>query len=159
VFFWYVGVSVLGVWVIFRSRGIDYRLVAVGALVPLLIDLPWGRPALGHTLAFSVGLLVVVMLATVGRPRLVRRQWLCLVIGVFAGLILSGAWTSTEVLMWPTLGWEFPPGALVPAWWVVIIEEFAGLVAIWMMVGIGSLYEEGPRRVFLRTGRIEAVPA
>lgn len=54
-------------------------------------------------------------------------------------------------------GWEFPPGSLLPAWWVVVLEEIAGLVAIWIVVGVGTLYEAGPRREFLRTGRIETV--
>ena len=70
---WYVGVSVVAVHVVFRSTGLDYRLVAVGALGPLLVDLPFGHMAYGHTLLVAVGLLEVVMLATIGRPRLLRR--------------------------------------------------------------------------------------
>jgi len=154
-FFWYVGGSVLLVLVVFRSRGVDYRLIALGALLPLLVDLPFGRPAIGHTLLFSVGMLVVVMLATIGRSRLLRRRLICLPIGVFCGLVLSGAWRTTSVLMWPTLGWAFPAGSLLPSWWVVVLEELAGLVACWLVVGVGSLYERGPREEFWRTGRSE----
>jgi hypothetical protein len=156
VLLWYAGVSVLLVLTVFRSVGVDYRLVALGATAPLLLDLPFGRPAFAHTLAFSVLLLAVVMLGTIGRPRLVRRRLLCLPIGTFCGLVLSGAWTDTEVLWWPTLGWSFPPGDLLPVWWVVLIEELIGVVAIWWIVGLCDLYLPGPRREFVRTGRLHA---
>lgn len=153
---WYAGVSVLIVFMVFRSIGIDYRLVALGALAPLILDVPFGRPAFFHTLVFSVVLLAGVMLGTVGRPRLVRRRWLCLPIGTFCALVLSGAWTSTALLWWPTLGWSFPPGHLLGAWWVVLIEEFVGLVACWWLVGLCDLYLPAPRRAFFATGRLHA---
>jgi len=155
VFFWYLGCSVLLVLVVFRSRGVDYRLIAFGALLPLLVDLPFGRPAIGHTLLFPVALLGVVMVATIGRSRLLRRRLICVPIGVFCGLVLSGAWRATAVIMWPTLGWRFPSGSLLGPWWVVLVLELAGLVAIWIVVGWGSLYEAGPRHEFLQSGRIE----
>ena len=47
---WYVGMSVLLVANVFRSVGVDYRLVALGALLPLVVDLPVGHRAFGHTL-------------------------------------------------------------------------------------------------------------
>jgi hypothetical protein len=153
---WYAGVSVLLVLTVFRSAGVDYRLVAVGALLPLLVDVPFGRPAFGHSLAFSVLLLALAMLVSIGRPRLLRRRLLCVPVGAFCGLVLSGAWTDTEVLWWPTLGWSFAPGELLPAWWVVLLEEVAGLAAIWWVVGVCDLYLPGPRRELLRTGRLRA---
>ena len=61
---WYAAGSVFGVANVFQSPGLDYRLVAVGALLPLLIDLPFGEQAYAHTLLASTVLLVVVMLAT-----------------------------------------------------------------------------------------------
>ena len=103
-FFWYVGMSVLLVANVFRSTGVDYRLIAVGALLPLVVDVPVGHQAFGHTLAFAVLLLVVVMVATIGRPRLLRRRLLCIPIGVFFGLLLSGAWT-TDGFWWPFTAW------------------------------------------------------
>ena len=38
-FLWYIGLSVFGVATIFRSAGIDYRLIAAGSLLPLVVDL------------------------------------------------------------------------------------------------------------------------
>lgn len=154
---WYVGMSVLLVANVFRSTGIDYRLVAVGALAPLVIDLGFGHQSYGHTLLFAVVMLALVMLGTIGRPRLVRRRLLCVPIGVFFGIVLSGAWTGGDVLWWP-LGDSLGHEALLPVWWVVVLEELAGLVAIWWVVGQFDLYLPEPREEFFRTGRLRETP-
>jgi hypothetical protein len=156
VFFWSIGLSVFGVATIFRSVGIDYRLVAIGSLLPLLLDLPFGYRAYGYTLLFAVAMLTVVMLGTIGKPRLLRRRWLCLPIGVFAGIILSGAFTNQDLFWWPFLGSSFPHDALLPVWWVVLIEELVGLFVCWVLVGQYDLWLPGPREEFLRTGRLTA---
>jgi hypothetical protein len=154
---WYTGMSVLVVAAVFRSTGIDYRLVALGALAPLAVDLPLGYQAYGHTLAFAVVLLVAVMVAPVGGSRLRRRRMLCVPIGVFCGLVLSGAFTSGETFFWPLLDADFPRSALAPAWWGVLVEELLGLVAWWWVVGQHDLYLPGPRAEFWRTGRLREV--
>jgi hypothetical protein len=154
VFFWYIGLSVFGVATIFRSVGVDYRLVALGSLVPLVFDIPFGYRAYGYALVCSAAVLAVVMLVTIGRPRLLRRRWLCLPIGMFCGLILSGAFANTDLFWWPFLGASFPHDALLPAWWAVAIEEVVGLFVCWVLVGQYDLYLPGPREVFFRTGRL-----
>jgi hypothetical protein len=156
VFFWYVGLSVLGVATIFRSVGVDYRLVALGSLLPLLVDIPFGYRAYGYTLLFAVVLLAIVMIGTIGRPRLLRRRLLCLPIGLFCGLVLSGAFTNNELFWWPFLGSSFVHGALLPSTVVVVVEEIIGLVACWVVVGQYDLYLPAPRRQFFRTGRLTA---
>jgi membrane-bound metal-dependent hydrolase YbcI (DUF457 family) len=157
-FLWYIGMSVLIVVNVFRSSGVDYRLVAGGALLPLLVDLPVGHRAFGHTLLFPVALLAVVMIGTIGRSRLLRRRLLCLPIGVFCGLVLSGAFASGAPFFWPFFG-GFADDPLLPVWWVVLLEELAGLVACWWIVGQFDLYLPEPRTEFLRTGRLqESVP-
>ena len=153
---WYVGLSVFGVATIFRSVGVDYRLVALGSMLPLLLNLPVGHRSFGYMLLFPVLLLLVVMVGTIGRPRLLRRRLLCLPIGVFAGLILSGAFTNQELFWWPFLGTSFPHDALLPVWWVVLIEELLGLFACWVVVGQYDLYLTEARREFLHTGRLTA---
>jgi len=159
VLLWYVGVSVLLVANVFKSSGIDYRLIALGSMLPLMVDLPVGHTAFGHTVLFPIALLVVVMLATIGRPRLTRRRLLCLPIGVFCGLILSGAFTNADLFWWPLGGTTFPDDSLLPVWWVVLLEEIAGLVACWWVVGQFDLYLPGPRRELLRTGRLREAAA
>lgn len=152
---WYTGLAVLLVANVFRSVGIDYRLVAGGALLPVVVDLPVGHRWFGHTLAFPVALLVIVMLATVDRSRLRRRRLLCIPIGVFCGLILSGAFANSDLFLWPLGGTGFGHENLLPEWWVVLLEELGGLVAWWWVVGQFDLYLSEPRAVFLRTGRLQ----
>jgi hypothetical protein len=153
VLLWFTGVSILLVANVFRSSGLDYRLVALGALAPLVVDAPVGHRALGHALVFAVALFGLVMVVTAGRSRLLRRRLLCLPIGVFVGLVLSGAFTQNQVFLWPFLG-GFGDHALLPPWWVVLGEELVGLVAWWWVVGQFDLYLVGPRRDFLSSGRL-----
>ncbi|MCJ7438274.1 MAG: hypothetical protein MUP97_11010 [Acidimicrobiia bacterium] len=151
---WYAGLSILIVANVFRSTGVDYRLIAVGSMLPLLVDLPVGHRAFGYTLLIAVGMLFVVMVVTIGRPRLLRRRLLALPIGVFCGLVLSGAFTNGDLFLWPLGGTGFGDEALLPAWWIVGLEELAGLAAWWWIVGQFDLYLAGPRAEFFRTGRL-----
>ncbi len=152
---WYTGLAVLLVANVFRSVGVDHRLIAVGALLPLVVDLPVGHRAFGHTLLFPVALLVVVMLGTVGGSRLRRRRLLCVPIGVFCGLALSTAFAESDLFLWPLGGAAFGSEGLLPVWWVVLLEELVGLVAWWWVVGQFDLYLREPRELFLRTGRLQ----
>ena len=152
---WYTGLAVLLVANVFRSVGIDYRLIAGAAVLPVLVDLPLGHRAFGHTLAFPVVLLVTVMLGTLARPRLLRRRLLCLPIGVFAGLVLSGAFANSDLFLWPLGGTGFGSEGVLPQWWVVLLEELAGLLGWWWVVGQFDLYLPVPRAAFWRTGRLE----
>jgi hypothetical protein len=151
---WYVGLSVVIVLLVFQSAGIDYRLVAVGSLLPLVVDLPARRLWFGHTLLASVALLALVMLFTIGRPRLVRRRLLCLPIGSFCGLALSAAWTNTEVFWWPFAGTTLPDAALLPAPGIVALEELAGLAAIAWVVYRCALTDSARRDELLHSGRL-----
>lgn len=153
---WYVGLSVLLVYFVFQSAGIDYRLVVAGSLVPLAVDLPFLELSYGHTLLASVLLLVAVMLLTIGRPRLLRRRLLCVPIGAFCGLVLSAAWANTDVFWWPFTGASLPDGALLPAPGVVVLEELAGLAACAWIVYRFDLSDRGRRDDFLRSGRLRA---
>jgi hypothetical protein len=156
VLLWYAGLSVLIVYFVFQSTGIDYRLVVVGSLLPLAFDLPFLGMAYGHTLLGSVVLLVLVMLLTIGRPRLLRRRLLCLSIGAFCGLVLSAAWANSDVFWWPFTGASLPDGALLPAPGIVVLEELAGLAACAWIVYRFGLADRGRRDDFLRTGRLRA---
>jgi hypothetical protein len=151
---WYVGLSVLLVHYVFRSSGIDYRFVAAGSVLPLVIDLPFWRLAYGHTLIAGVTLLFVVMVATIGQSRLRRRRLLCLPIGYLAGLVLSGAWVSSEVFWWPFLGRALPHDALLPPVGIVALEEVAGLAACVWAVMLFRLTDRAKRDEFLRSGRL-----
>jgi hypothetical protein len=153
--FWFAFGSIFGVWNVFQSSGLDFRLVAVGALLPLVLDAPFGAQEYAHTLLSGVIVLTVAMAATAGRGRrLRRRRALSLAIGWLAGLVLSAAWVHKEVFWWPLFGTEFPGAPLLAPWPIVVVEELAGLAAAgWVWVRFG-LRDADRRRVFLRSGRL-----
>jgi membrane-bound metal-dependent hydrolase YbcI (DUF457 family) len=153
---WYAALSVLGVAVVFRSSGVDYRLVMLGALLPAALDVGVGHRAFGHTMVFAVATLAVVMVVTIGRSRLLRRRLLCVPIGILCGLVLSGAFTERRELWWPLFGARFSGRAVFPSVPVLAVEELIGLFAAWVIVGWFDLYLPGPRRSFLRDGRLRA---
>src|SRR5688572_943313 len=99
---WLVLGSVFGVWNVFRRSGVDFRLIAMRALAPLVLAAPFGAQSYFRTLLSAVLVLLAAMLFNVGRGRrLRRRRALSFSIGWFAGLVLSGAWAHKEVFWWP----------------------------------------------------------
>jgi hypothetical protein len=154
VFLWFVAGSGIVVHQVFRSQGVDYRMVAAGSVLPLL-DAVSGGPALLHTLLAPIVALVVVMLATHGR-RLRRRQWLGVPIGMFLHLVLDGTWTRSDQLWWPAFGTRFDEGSLLE-WsrgWVGVIMELMALAALVAVYRRLHLADSAVRARFLRTGRL-----
>ncbi|HEV7526979.1 MAG TPA: hypothetical protein VGP92_18625 [Acidimicrobiia bacterium] len=152
---WFAFGAIFGVWNVFQSPGLDFRLIAAGALLPELIDLPFGAQAYAHTLLAAVVVLLVTMLATTGRGRrLRRRRALGLAIGWFSGLVLSAAWTHKEVFWWPAFGTARPDVALFPVWSVVVVEELLGLAAAWWVWSRFGLRDPDRRRELVRSGRL-----
>ncbi len=156
-FFWYVGVSVVLVYRVFSSSGLDYRLIAAGALLPLLVDAPLGHMADGHAFILGIGLLALVMVGTIGRPRLLRRQLLCLPIGVLCGLVLSGAFLHDQVFLWPLVGGGFGDVALFPPLTLLVLSESIGIACLGWMWGRFGLGDAERRSLFLRSGRLSEV--
>jgi hypothetical protein len=159
VFLWFVGTSVLAVWSVFHDPRIDYRLVIVGALLPDLVDAPFGGARAGHALVFSVALLIAVMVATVGR-RPARRRLLAVPIGSFLHLVFDGVFTNTRVFWWPFGGLSFdgarlPSVARFPGWDLVL--ELLGLAACWWAWNKFGLADPARRRRFWRTGSLAEV--
>lgn len=153
-FLWFVGLSLVLVTLFFSSPALDYRLVMLGSVLPLL-DAVTGGPWILHTLLGSVGALAMVMLATRGR-RLVRRRWLGIPIGLFLHLVLDGVWTDTSLFWWPAFGADFGrsgvPEASLGA--LAVVMEAVGLAAlVWAWRRFG-LTEPAHRRRFLRTGQL-----
>jgi len=152
---WFVFGAIFGVWNVFQSPGLDFRLVAVGALWPELIDLPFRAQAYAHTLLAATLVLVVTMLATTGRGRrLRRRRALGLAIGWFSGLVLSAAWAHKEVFWWPAFGTARPDAALFAVWPVVVAEELLGAAAAWWVWTRFGLRDPARRRELVHTGRL-----
>lgn len=153
-FLWFAGLSFVAVWAVFRSPGVDYRVVMAGSLLPLLEALA-GRPLLLHTLVGAVGVLALVMAAT-QRRRLVRRQWLGIPIGLLCHLVLDGVWVDRDLFWWPAFGTSFADRPLpeVRRGVLSLFMEIAGAVAIGAMVRRFRLREPERRAEFLRTGRL-----
>ena len=157
-FLWFAACAVVVVALVFGSSGVDYRIVALGSLLPLAENLT-GSPWVLHTLAGSVVVLTAVMAVTAGRGRrLRRRRWIGLPIGMLVFLVASGAWSRTELFWWPFagtggVGQGVPPEYDRPLL-VLIALELAGLAGLaWTARRFGL---SGPqrRRAFLTTGRL-----
>src|SRR4051812_13684568 len=127
----------------------------VGALLPEVVDAPFGGARYLHTLVVCVAVLVAVMVATRHRRRL-RRHLLALPIGMLVHLLLDAAWTRKELFWWPAFGVSLAEERLPSVehgWPVVLIEEVIGLVALvwwWRRCDLGR---PGRLAGFLRTGR------
>lgn len=150
---WFAGMSFVGVWTIFRSPALDYRLVMLGAVLPL-VELPFGTGIL-HTLAAPVIVLCAVMAATTHR-RLLRRRWLGLPIGMFVHLVLDGTVARPALFWWPLGGSAFGralPEQSLGRW--LLVFEFVGAGALMWAVGRFQLDRADPRSLFLRTGQLE----
>jgi len=155
VLFWPAGVALGLVWLVFRDPAFDYRIVVVGALLPDLLDAPFGGARLAHTLVAAVVVLTVVMLATRGH-RHARRSLLAVPIGMFAHLLADGMWARTEAFWYPAFGG--PLSGRLPALdhglAVLVVEELAGfLVVAWCWQRF-RLSDPTVRGRFLRTGHL-----
>ena len=125
---WFAACAVLGAWWVLRDANFDYRLIAVGALVPDLVDaVAFQHRALAHTLVFAVGSLVVVMLATINR-RALRRHLIAVPIGFLAHLVLDAVWANKTLFWWPAFG-DWGTSAIVPPLPWLLIREGLGVVA------------------------------
>lgn len=167
---WHLGVTLLLVRYVFRDPNMDLRWVALGSILPDLIDKPIGsvlfHDQLGshrlaaHAMVFPVLLLGVVMLVT-RRERPERKALIGVVIGALFHLVLDAAWADPEVFWWPFLGFEFPEipdSALLP-----LLRAMVTNPMVWVGEAIGLAYLiylwrrwlSGPGDLgrFLRTGR------
>ncbi len=152
---WPVGFALGLVWLVFRDPAFDYRMVVVGALLPDVIDAPFGGARLAHTLLAAVTVLTLVMLGTRGR-RHVRRSLLAVPIGMFAHLLADGMWVRTETFWWPFHGRSLTgrlPG-LDHGVAVLLIEELAGVVIVAWCWRRFRLSDPSVRTGFLRTGHL-----
>jgi membrane-bound metal-dependent hydrolase YbcI (DUF457 family) len=154
VLLWFVGPSVLIVWAVFGSPAADYRVVALGSIVPL-VELPFGHPRVLHSLVAPVAVMAGTMVAARGR-RLVQRRLLGLSIGMFLHLALDGAWADAHAFWWPFLGPSWSHSRLPELGRGVgsLLLELVGAAACWWGYRRFRLDEPERRADFLRTGRV-----
>ncbi|WP_048133594.1 MULTISPECIES: metal-dependent hydrolase [unclassified Methanosarcina] len=94
---------------------IDLRYLAIGALLPDLIDKPIGKVIfastfangrmIGHTLLFSC----LLVLAGIYLYQKRRDTRICtLALGSFFHILEDQMWGRPQTFLWPLLGWSFP---------------------------------------------------
>ena len=153
--FWFVGTAIVTVRFVFRDPTFDYRLLIGGSLLPRA-DVVTGGAGVLHTLLFSLVLMVVVMLSTVGR-RPVRRALLGLPIGTMLHLVFDATWTNTDLFWWPLGGWSFNDDRLPEVarglWWDLGLELIGLALLVWVWRR-SHLEDPARRRRFLRDGRL-----
>jgi membrane-bound metal-dependent hydrolase YbcI (DUF457 family) len=146
----------------------DLRFLALGAVLPDLIDLPtaivwwdaFGSVRLAaHSITFGALVMVAVLVLTRRGP--LRKRWMLLAVGVLLHLALDAMWQAPETLWWPFLGTAFTPSGFPtyaeyvrdllgnPVLWAGEAVGLAYLVWLGRRVGIG---DPEVRRSVLRTG-------
>lgn len=151
-FFWFVGLTFVGVALVFASPAIDYRLVMIGSVLPT-VELIFGGPWPLHTLLAPVVAMCLTMVVFTGK-RLKQRRWLGLTIGLFSHLVLDGTWSNKELFWWPAFGTSLERQPGLPSLGLVVIMELVGLAALaWGAWRFEVNTPEG-RDLLLRTGRL-----
>ncbi|HLU53376.1 MAG TPA: metal-dependent hydrolase [Acidimicrobiia bacterium] len=167
--FWRLGaVTFLFRW-IFRDPIVDMRFLAVGVVLPDLIDLVAATLVgaddarlWGHSLLVPSTLAITILLATRRGRR--RRAWMALVVAWMLHLVVDQMWFHEHILFWPVFGWDIvvPSSddfwaaawgrALSDPWrWVL---EFVGVAYLaWLYVTSG-LRDAKARERLMSTGRL-----
>ncbi len=155
-FLWFAILVPILVAGVFRSPMIDYRIVAVGAVLPA-IEVALGHPFVLHTLVGASILLGVVVAGTQNK-RLVRRRLLGLPIGVLFHLVLDGSWTRASLFWWPAFGLGFgdrPVPEVDHSIGVLVGFEILAVVAgawAWRRFGLADSQN---RDLLTRTGQLD----
>ena len=161
----------------FRAAGrlIDYRVLALGSMMPDIIDKPLTlillpdvfegvTRTIGHSLLFPLLLFVIWRLVSGSR----RNFLLPLAIGSAVHLVLDGMFTHPGTLLWPFMGWGFVDGghpdlfsSLAIPWtlpWNVDWLEFSEFLgSIFIANTLFGLWRERRQGVHLRKRRSPAL--
>ena len=170
--FWHVGATTVSIRYAFRDPAMDLRYLALGALLPDIVDLPlgivmWSEWQAARLIAHSIvfGSLVMLLVLVFTRRGPVRKQWMLLAVGVLLHLLLDAMWQEPETLWWPFLGWEFSATPFAtfgdyaidvltdPIMW---LGEAAGLVYLAYLWRASGLSDPSARSRLLRSGVVSA---
>jgi inner membrane protein len=170
-FFWHLGLTSAIVYLTLGRRGIDYRVVLLGAILPDLIDKPIGRiffatqfqnsRIFAHTLLFCVVTLLFIQLFLRGET---ARRWFILPVACLIHLALDAMWSQPVTLFWPLFSTHFPKDPAHNYWLEVLfkplrhpvegVKELIGLAVLIYMGAAYRLQDPERRRNFLRSGRL-----
>lgn len=160
VLFWFLGAGIVAVWNVFHDPSFDYRLLAVGLLLPDIVDAPLGGARALHALPTSVAVLLVIVAAT-GRRRRLRRRLLAIPIGMFLHLVADGVFGNTRVFWWPFSGLSLPDARLPSLSRPILVDvalELAGVAMLWWAWRRFGLDRAENRRMLWTTGALSAAP-
>ncbi|MCL1593768.1 MAG: metal-dependent hydrolase [Actinomycetia bacterium] len=170
--FWHVGATIAFIRYAFRDEAMDLRFLALGALLPDLLDTPVGAIGWsifatvrlwGHSFLFGTTVMVLVLLITRRGPA--RKRWMLLATGSLLHLGLDAMWNQPETLWWPFLGTVFSStgfatfGAYAvniladPLVWVGEAVGAAYLILLWRRSDLG---DAAARQRLLKTGVVSA---
>ena len=158
-FFWFIATSIWSVWFVFRDPKFDYRILAVAALIPDLLDgllRAFGMThSVMHSVVTSIAVLFAIMIATAGR-RPIRQRLLAVPIGLFMHLIYDGAFTATKTFWWPFTGTAIDNKSLpsIERGLVNLPLELLGFVACVVAWKYFALSDHHRRHTFLKTGSL-----
>jgi len=151
-FFWFLGTALISVWYVFSDPGFDYRLLLIGALLPDIVDVPFGQARWAHSLTVTVGVLALVMMVTAGRKP-IRRLLLGAPIGMLLHLVWDGAFASTKVFWWPFSGsWGDTQVPSLDRGLLNILMELIGIAILWWAWRRFRLADPQRRRDFVQRG-------
>jgi membrane-bound metal-dependent hydrolase YbcI (DUF457 family) len=157
-------------WLTTLGKGIDIRLLLIGALLPDIIDKPLGqlffRESLSSGRIFSHTLLFLVVITLAGLYLYRRRTKLWLLVlafGTLIHIILDQMWQTPQTLLWPLLGFTFPKeditgwlpdtfNALITDPAIYIPELIGAVIIIWFAWMLWRRKKVFP---FIRHGRVQ----
>lgn len=158
---------------IFRDPKVDMRFLAVGVVLPDVIDLSVAT-VLGartgelwaHSLAVPTVAGVAVLLTTRRGRR--RRAWMALVVAWMLHLLIDQMWLDASVFFWPLFGWDVV-GETGLSFWTLAWIRATGDIWRWALEAIGVGYlawlgiasgigDRGVRERLRRSGRLEEGP-
>lgn len=153
--FWFIATAVWSVWFVFRDPKFDYRLVAIAALVPDLIDGLRGAVGPMHSVVTSIAVLFAIMIATVGRKPS-RQRLLAIPIGMFIHLIFDGAFSNAKNFWWPLSGLSLSDDRLpsIERGLLNLPLEIVGIIGCLIAWRYFSLADKSRRADFLKTGSL-----
>lgn len=132
-------------------RGLDYRILAVGAMLPDIIDKPLGHVftdlgngrLIAHSLVFFLALAGVAMWTT-RRGSRSAPAIVALAFGTGAHLAFDEMWRMPFSFWWPTFGFMFPALGFAPSRWIttILTDRFVQVTEI---LGFLSLVLTGIR--------------
>lgn len=154
-----------------RWQDLDYRLLALAAILPDLMDKPLAIFAFPDShAALLFGHTILLHLALWGSAAASGRlgRWLPYLLAFSGHLVADRMWGFTRTLLWPLRGRRFhqwknvgSPNAFLQAYGEIIrtepkllILEFIGLALLAWLIADRGLHRKGTLRRFLGTGRV-----